>query len=253
MFVAEIRFRLSPEADLDEIHLLLGSLRQNGQIMGKEWPFVQTGQTLKCYVLIPEVDSLDKSHDNKYVRQIRAGLRKSGFTRFQVKVLGKDPTSRDTDTCAVPNEYILITDFLTLESPLRCGACYDPVPLYRIPPTYDNSEYYNIKKWETDYQACDTLQMNCSTGERFGAREMSDVNSSLSVRGRKICAQIEEMTGKATYYYLHRYLRRPTRVKEEARRCPSCGGHWLLNERWHFFDFKCEPCRLVSVISGGTP
>lgn len=216
MFVAEITVRLGPEADPDEIYALLGAMRQNGQILGKEFPIVRVGQVSKMFVLIPEYDALDRSHDNKWAKRARTDLVKKGLTHLRVKVLGEDPTSLDTDTCASPDEYILFTDYLTLEAPLRCGSCFDPVPLYRIPPTYDDSEFYNVKAWESDYQACDTLQMNCKTGERFGIREMSEVNSSLSRHGRGLCADIEKGTGKPVYYYLFRYVRRTTREKEKT-------------------------------------
>ena len=56
MFVAEITVRLGPEGDPDEIYALLGAMRQNGQILGTEFPIVQVRQTLKTFVLIPEAD-----------------------------------------------------------------------------------------------------------------------------------------------------------------------------------------------------
>ena len=250
MFVAEITVRLAAEADPDEINSFLSTLRQNGQVLSREFLSTESRGTLKTCVLVPEADALSTSHDNKWAKQARVSLTRKGLTHFRVKVLGKDPTSLDTDGCASPNQYILFTNYLTMESPLRCGECFGPVPLYRVPPTYDDSEYYNIKTWEADYQACDTLQMNCSTGERFGIREMSEANSSLSRRGRGLCADIEKGTGKPVYYYLFRYVTRTTRAKEEARMCPICGGAWLLEESWHIFDFKCESCRLVSTFAG---
>lgn len=257
MFVTEITVRLAAGADPDEINSFLSTLRQNGQVLSREFLSTESQGTLKTFVLIPESDALSTSHDNKWAKQARVSLAEKGLTRFRVKVLGKDPTSLETDGCASPNEYILFTDYLftdylTVESPLRCGGCFGPVPLYRLHPTYpvpDDGEYYSIKVWEADYQACDTLQMNCRTGERFGIREMSEAYSSLSRRGRGLCADIEKGTGKPVYYYLFRYVSRTTREKEEARRCPVCGGAWLLEEPWHIFDFKCETCRLVSTLS----
>lgn len=182
--------RLAPAADPDEIYGLLGALRQNGQMLGREFPPCSS----------------------------RAGI----------KNVRSHPGSR----CAQQG----------------CGRCFDPVPLYRAPPTYDKSEFYNVTAWVSDYHACDTLQMNCRTGERFGIREMSEAGSSLSQRGRGLCADIEKGTGKPTYY-LFRYVRRTTREKERARRCPLCGSDWLLEKPWQIFDFRCEACRLVSTLS----
>jgi len=252
MFVAEITVRLAPEADPDEINNFLSILRQNGQVLSGEFQTARVGQLLKTYVLTPEADALNRSHDNKWAKKARAHLAQKGLTHFKVKVLGEDPTSLNIDGCASPSEYILFTNYLTMESPLRCGECFGPVPLYRLHQTYpvpDDGEYYSIKLWEYDYQACDTLQMNCRTGERFGIREMSEPDSSLSRRGRELCADIERGTGKPVYYYLFRYVSRTTLEKERARRCPVCGGAWLLEGPWHLFDFKCEACRLVSTLS----
>ena len=37
---------------------------------------------------------------------------------------------------------------------------------------------------------------------------------------------------------------------ERGRRCPGCDGAWMLDEPWHgLFDFRCDPCRLVSNIA----
>ena len=136
-----------------------------------------------------------------------------------------------------------------LASPLSCGDCFMSVPLYTIPPTYDNSEYYDVLSWELDYQACDRLQMNCRTGERFGIQQMSEPDSTLSQQGRDICDRITRSTGKPTFYFLYRYVKRTTLAREQARRCPGCGGNWLLEQRWHIFDFRCDVCRLVSKFS----
>ena len=249
MFTAEIRVRLALEADPDEIYGLLGCLRRNGQILGKEYAIAQTGRMLRVYALVPEPNALHKSHDSRWVRESRRRLVEKGLTHLRVGIVGNDPTSRNADTCSDPRDYILFTHYLTTGSPLRCGECFDPVPLYRVPPTCDKSKYYSVGTWESDYQACDTLQMNCSTGERFGIREMSEADSSLSRRGRQLCADIEKSSGKPVYYYLLRYMKQTTTAKEEARSCPICGGAWLLESPWHIFDFKCAACRLVSTLS----
>ena len=104
--------------------------------------------------------------------------------------------------------------------------------------------------WQSDYQACDTLQMNCRTGERFGLREMGLPESSLSRQGREICRKIEASTGLPVYYYLHRYRMRP-RAADALQPCPACGGAWKLSEPLHDrFDFRCDSCRLLANLSG---
>lgn len=95
----------------------------------------------------------------------------------------------------------------------------------------------------------DGLQMCCETGERFGTREISRFDSSLSKRGITICIRISELTAIPTYYYLYRSTGQ-SRKAEEKRKCPSCKGEWRLDESLHgLFDFKCSRCRLLSNIS----
>jgi predicted nucleic acid-binding Zn ribbon protein len=137
---------------------------------------------------------------------------------------------------------------VALGSPLRCGDCFAPVPLYRVPAT-SGGEYYDVVSWESDYQACDRLQMNCTTGERFGLRQLGDIGSSLTRNGRDIAGRIAALTETPTYYYLHRYSG-DSLDRELARRCPGCDGPWRLEQPWHrLFDLRCDRCRLVSNIA----
>ena len=144
--------------------------------------------------------------------------------------------------------YILYTTYVSLESPIRCGDCFGGIPLYRLPATRDD-EYGDIITWESDYKACDTLQMNCSTGERFGLSQLSKHDSSLAIRGREICNRITVTTGIPTYYYLLKSSGKGLKA-EQARKCPSCKGEWLLQEPLHgLFNFQCDGCRLLSNIA----
>jgi len=131
---------------------------------------------------------------------------------------------------------------------LELGDCFDPVPLYRVPPTRD-LEYLDILQWAADYQACDTLQMHCTTGERFGERQLVGHDSSLTAQGREICRRLSAKTGLPAYYYLHNSRGRSLR-DERRRRCPGCRRNWSMAEPWHGrFDFKCERCLLLSNIA----
>ncbi len=256
MFVAELAITPAPEADsaqvVDALRSLAGYLWRNGQSMGHE-TISECGSDLRAFVLVPDWNALDEAHNNNYVTEAYAKLAEVSRARTRITILGDVPDSKGADTCVNPASYILLTGFQTQQSALRCGDCLAPIPLYKIPATDGRGEYTDLLGWQEDYQACDTLWIHSGTGERFGTRQMSDINSSLSKEGREICAEIEEATGKPTFYYLHRWLMNPSWKKERARRGPGCGGEWFLEEPWHNFDFKCEPCRLVSHVSGGTP
>lgn len=251
MFVAELTFDVPGACDVDmlsdAVNNLLGTLRMNGQVCGREWPIVQTNQHCSAIILIPAHDALDSAHQNSYVKGALDKLVAIGIGAPRIAMIGEDIDGADPCTCEKPASYILYTDYLSLESPVRCGDCFCPIPLYILPHTYDD-EYYDVISWQSNYQACDLLQMNCGILERATTRQLSRFDSRLCRDGLAICDRIATATGIPTYYYLYRYGSR-SRTAELARRCPSCGGPWLLENPWHLFDFKCTQCNLISNIA----
>ncbi len=251
MITAVLSFSL-PDAGHTEVLQAAGSLlavwHKNGQIVGNDWPMAAADGTLRAYVRLPAADALDSSFANAYVLRDLERLSACGAGRPVVEILGVDPDTLPPCACTSRGSLILFTDYLTLESPLRCGNCFDPVALYRVPATKD-FEYLDVLQWAADYKACDTLQMDCTTGERFGEQQLVRHDSSLSVRGRQICRRLAENTNVPTYYYLHKSRGRSLGA-ERRRRCPNCHGDWLLAERWHNrFDFRCDDCRLLSNVA----
>lgn len=254
MFVAEITWQIPPDINddrLDEIsYSLLGSLYQNGQIIGRDYPIAKSGEILRTFVTILEPDSLDLKYANKYVKREIEKAIELGISSPQVKIIDRSLGLSEGNSCnCQPVSYILCTDFIEHGSPIKCGSCFGHIPLYHLPKTANSDDYSNVLAWMRDYRACDTLQMNCTTGERFGMRQMSDPNSSLSKQGREICDRLTVLTNKPTYYNLYRYKARSILTTERQRKCPSCNGEWLQGEPWHRYDFKCEICRLVSNIT----
>lgn len=257
MYVAELRFeRAEPssgsEREADEashaINGLLGALRMNGQICGREWGIAIQAAAYVARVLVPEADALDQRHANKYVRRYSSALAVANMADPRGELVGEDLDSPGVCICRERRSYLLYTTYLSLEPPLRCGECFLPIALYRIPPIRDD-EYYDLVVWQSDYQACDTLWMNSTTLERASHRQLSRPDSSLSMQGMALSEKIGESTGRPVYYYLRRYGGRSLAL-ERKRRCPSCDGEWLLPEPWHRrFDFRCDRCRLVSAIA----
>jgi predicted nucleic acid-binding Zn ribbon protein len=256
MHVAELYFGLiSPDEGevtgeaVDVVDDLVAALRLNGQVLGTEHPIIEETAGCRVIVMIPAEDALAPSHASRWVNAWLARLETVGLQQPEIRILGVEPLGLDPCACAARSGLILFATYRHLESPLRCLDCFDPLPLYTVPCTADE-EYHDVIAWQSDYQACDTLQMNCSTGERFGLREMGQPDSSLSRRGREICAKIEVSTGLPVYYYLHRYRMRK-RAADATGPCPACGGGWKLTEPLHDrFDFRCVPCRLLANLPG---
>jgi predicted nucleic acid-binding Zn ribbon protein len=251
MQTAKITFEFTEtknfEALSDSVNYLLGTWRKNGQILGKQFLMAKTENSFDVFVNIPDFDSLAEKFNNKYVAENLSDIDGLKVVR-KVTILGEEPESKHVCGCKRVKGYILFTNYLTLESPLKCFDCFGVVPLYKVPKTKDE-EYINILSWESDYQSCDSLQMNCRVGERFGTEQISKHDSPLSKIGLEICGKIETATGKKVYYYLYKY-RAKSYETEQARKCPNCKGDWLLPESLHnIFDFKCDNCRLLSNIA----
>lgn len=251
MFVAQISFHHDPNSQpdqaLDAIDRLLSALRMNGQVLGREFPLTADPDGYHGVLMLPTADSLGRGYAGQWVVRAYEQLSQAGLLEPIVRILGESPDALPACSCPARTWLILYTTYVSLESCLHCGTCFRPVPLYSVPPT-DHGEYHDVMVWQSDYQACDQLQMNCRTGERFALRQMSRPDSSLTRQGRAICQKIEASTGLPVFYYLHRYHGRSLRVELE-RPCPSCGGPWRLESSLHdLFDFRCTACRLLSVI-----
>lgn len=246
MFTAEVQFTIPGTMDEAEsiIYDLLPPWHKNGQVLNWEWPFTKEGDTYRTFLTIYQADSLNAKYDDKYARKARKQLAKLGANSLTIAIHGENPFSAQICTCKKHSFYILFTNFLSLESPLRCGDCFGPLPIYKIIP----KQVDGIISWQADYQSCDTLQMGCTVGEKFGERELFRHDSNLSKEGISICNNITTGTGISTYYYLERSKARSL-ASDKKRKCPSCDGNWLLDEPLHnIFDFKCDRCRLLSNI-----
>jgi len=252
MVVSQLVFTLpdgtSPETVSGLCNDLLATLRMNGQIYGREFPLLSIPGRVTATVMAPDEDSLSPDYHNHYVQKSLQAIASAGIA-VAMSSLVSELDGMACCSCQHRSAFVLFTSYAALDSPLRCGDCFTPVPLYKIPPTYDEQEYYDIICWAADYANCDSLQMGCGTLERAATQQLSALNSSLSVAGRTACNKIRELTGKPTYYYLYKHNARSL-AKEKQRKCPNCGGDWLLEEPWHDrFDFRCDTCLLLSNIA----
>ena len=254
MVTAQIVFPTSGsdwEAMVDAAISVLAIWYKNGQVATDEWPAIidiKIGANLKFVVSLPEWDSLESRHNNEYSDKHLATLAEHGLAQPSIDVWGFDPGTLPACDCPRPQSYVLFTHYLTKEGPVRCGDCFHPVPLYRLKAD-NHGEYLYILHWRDNYRSCDTLQMNCSVGEAFGEEQLLEHDSQLSREGRKICRAIHEKSGAPAYYYLHK-SRGKSLEEELQRRCPACGGSWMLEEKWHGkFNFKCDNCHLLSNVA----
>ncbi len=226
---------------------LIGAFVRNGNLID-EFLVANDPKQWTAYGIAPARDAFHKANWNEFVRQRLGGLTAANLKRPRVRFLGAVPETAPACRCAKPRGYLLFTTLFHKEPPVRCIHCNGIVPLYRLPRS-TTGEHSGLLSWQSNYQACDTLQINCAVGERFGERQMSDPTSELSRSGLAVCKEIQRLTGRPVFYYLNRANAR-SHSAEARRRCPSCGGAWLLKKPLHGkFDFRCDKCHLLSNIA----
>ena len=252
MYIQEISIDIKSQVDKDmlwgEFSLLAKFYRDSGQTQGQIASQYISDDRIVYLPFTLEKDSLDKKYNNQYVNKHTKTVEELCNSIISTKTVGETHEGYTGPcTCEKPDYYILITNYLTIESPLTCGTCHRSVPLYRIPAYYDEG-YVPILSWETNYISCDSLQMNCEVGERWALRQMQEIDSQLSKQGLEICGKIEDLTSIPTYYYLHNWKKR--KGQQLLKPCPVCKGKWELETPLHNrYDFKCDNCRIISTVS----
>lgn len=255
MYLVELDFECFDNTTINAvekaINALVEALRFNGQILGREFPVIMGEASFRLRAICPEQDSLHPKNHSNYVKKRWQELSDAYVLAPKIRLLGQDMNSEYTAPVSdtPPSWQILYTTYVHNCSPLRDGDNFMPIPLYRNPPTL-NGDHKSLIKWQTEWQACDELQMAGSCkAEHAALREITDINSDLFRRGWDLRGRLEYVTKVPTYYYLYR-VGGESLAAEKARKCPRCGGDWLLDEPAHeMFHFKCDDCRLVSNIS----
>ena len=231
----------------DTVESYLTALLQNGQIITYKVAKVRTGYLV--IASLPESDALADRFANTWVRKRHRELAAIGVARPKVTYLGADPESRAPCGCRKQPFLILFTTFLNAEPPLRCGACFGPIALYKVPFTTAVDAHRDVLQWEETYQAMDSLFIGTGPGERFAHAQLSRFDSELSADGRELARNLERRVRVPVYYYLSKYFGRSDQA-ERKRKCPSCGKSWLRKEPLHrIFDFQCQRCRLLSNVA----
>jgi predicted nucleic acid-binding Zn ribbon protein len=253
MDTAQLFFRVrrsSNEAEvLDKVQGYLAALLHNGQIVGKYTPMARTTSGFLVNTSLPETDALAVRFANKWVRKGLRELAAVGVDRPAVTHLGTDPESGGACRCRKRPFLILFTTLLNAEPPLRCGACFGSVALYKVPATNGAENHQDLLWWQDTYQALDWLFIGSGPGERFAHDQLSRFDSELSTNGRELGRELEKKVRAPVYYYLSKHFGRSDQV-ERKRTCPSCTRAWLCKEPLHrIFDFQCRRCRLLSNVA----
>jgi predicted nucleic acid-binding Zn ribbon protein len=232
----------------DRLQEYLGALSHNGQILGDS-PMARVRGGYLVVASLPRRDALDDRVASKWVRRALRKLLTAGLQKPRVRCLGPEPESRAPCECRGRPFLVLFTNCLSDESPVRCGACFGPIPLYTLPVVSEVGNYQDLLRWQSTYQAMDWLHIGSGAGERYGHEQMARHDSALSKEGRELARSLEKRARRPVYYYLMKHYGSSDK-KERLRKCPSCKRAWLLRTPLHrIFDFRCSRCRLLSNVA----
>jgi predicted nucleic acid-binding Zn ribbon protein len=169
--------------------------------------------------------------------------------------LGWDPESREPCRCRKRPFLILFTTFIYAEPPLRCGACFGPVALHKVPATNEAGNHQDILWWQDTYQAMDWLFIGTGPGERFAHDQLSRFDSELSTDGREMARTLEKKVRVPMYYYLSKHtlfwrvsgtIVRTVPVERMPARTPRCFRQGQMTAQPHASKWVSETCQWLT-------
>ncbi len=252
MFTLEVLFphpRSSDDATDEKlawaVSSLLAAWYKNGQVL----EHLGVGRTEAGFVVCPyvsEEDSLDDRHASEHVAEETEKLRGLGLYPPRIRSLGPDVEAEKACPCDARPFLYLWTGEIRLESPVRCGECRLPVPIYRLPSPHSDA-HLNLRAWAESYKATGRLfTFHDGEIEAFAYAQLSSVSSALTKEGRGVARELERASGTPVFYDIDRHYSEGPDAERENK-CPGCGRDWRVEDREAVgFDFFCEPCRLVA-------
>lgn len=224
------------------------SLHGTKQIINEEWQYEAIDNGLSLNLYCPEKDSYKEKNSTIYGQKWKKRIEDELECKFDFNYIGLDP---EFGKITIPKKRTFLMLKTARLSPLIEGESLDQIPLYKIPFTHHDGECYNdINFWENNCERITGLWFNGAVGERWAQNQLQNHNSELSKQGMASCQKIEKVTGLPTYYFLFNY-RAWGQKKDRERKCPNCGGEWLLKKKTfnNFYALKCDNCRLISELS----
>lgn len=247
MFTFRCDFHLKKGSPQDlwngPVSSFLGALLRNGQITEDPWNPLERKGSIRMYLVAPARDALSNRYFNADCTQAMRSLRRVLWRAPEYRCEGLDLDSAGDCRCRRSTHFILFTNFLSEDPPVRCGDCDRRVPLYRLPHPEGHQDYSPFRTWMKLYKAADQLYIDSGFGERFGSKQMSSVKSPLTRMGRDLCRDMAKRVKRHFYYYLHGYERPLNRP------CPGCGRAWKLDIPYLRYSHRCDRCDLISCRS----
>lgn len=251
MYLAELRFKIIADTNLtaaeQAIRGYMETLIFNGQIIGREFPTAWQQDAFASRVVIPTEDALQPRWHSSRGRQAEQQLSLAGLAYPQLQLLGQDLLSQAT-CLALPSQCVIFTSFADTCSPVRCADTLQPVPLYWLKSA--TADHEALIRWQLQFQALDEIQLQEQRVlQKVAENSLQQLNSKLNRMGRQLARQLSKANNSDFYYAL--YSGSSDNCSQETNKCcPGCGSDWRLNApQAEVFDFRCEPCLLLSNIA----
>jgi predicted nucleic acid-binding Zn ribbon protein len=209
-------------------------LRKSGQVY-ENFHVVTEDGGYAVYVIMPGADALDLDFCTEESVEIIKKL--AAIFSLKVEALGGSVSCEDSCECEAPTWYMLYTDLATEESPVVCGDCGKPVPLYKLPAILDKEGQSNFLNWQDQFKALQKLDIY-NYNPSFTAAEIYAPDSRINKMGRALCRALEKAKSVPVFYHLE--------VKKDAAdRCPLCGREWSRTANEDVAGKLCTFCRIA--------
>lgn len=223
------------------------TLSNNGQVISG-YEIYADDYSIYLAVVSPMEDSLSEKYSNNYVKEWFRKIQEVFDVEFVCE--GENMEYSSSCQCCKPSWYLIYDRENEGESPLVCGDCMNPVPLYLVPYLFNDKEHLTILSWFNAKEAMDTLWIY-GLWDKFTYREKVYHNSKLNREGRKISKELERVLKAPVYYYI-RYICEPYDMdsscipecftREFPEVCPICKSEWTTESKFN----KCKKCRLIT-------
>jgi hypothetical protein len=226
----------SPDADPRALRVVLRILYEIGLIQAEpreliRWP----GGEDTVYLLVTFVDSTAAEHwpsDELVAEEIIPILDQISTGSVITRPLV--PVDRQREVCDCDSWEALVLSGIGYShaSPVICLRCWGSVSAYRIP------EFDELERWAQASRKVDELWFDSSPLARWARKEMTDYDSTLNRKARKIVNSLRKKLGLPVYLQLHPGSDRKKGV------CPNCGARGKPVQ-WTETRLACNRCKLL--------
>ncbi len=210
-------------------------LSKTGQVYPNFQVVREENSTYAVYILMPGPDALDFKYCSE--ETVAAVERLAGIFSLRIESTGNCITCEDSCTCEAPSWYSLYTDMMAEESPVLCGDCGKPVPLYKLPMICDKEGRSVFLNWQDEFKALQKLDAHNYSSELEG--ELHNADSRLNKTARGLCRALEKAKNVPVFCHMER-------ARSRGDNCPACGNPMVKFEGEATSGLACEACRITA-------